>query len=440
MINLETLYIFKNNEKVVGNYLSDYLLYQVYSPEVIRQAHTHWSEFSWAMRQNVPDEIQDLIVRNIFFSDKELQQKINEFEIKQAVRILKQYQSCDVPITQNPHVAQNRYNLLSKKGEKILKVLEQAEKQKHFSNQMADLAVASAHKFLGKDRYFYRPKITKKVAEKFALPATKYSDKEYGYMFPAIQLTRGCLNNCSHCDSRAKPVLSHMPWPLFRTLYRQFNKYYRHYPQKELDLYFSAFFADSDMLDYEEPISMVDSGDVGLFITNEKGACQYLTKGVKNQQNKLALAKALYSGQAVTISFVDTPKENMSHNLQQLNETLDTIESLSDNNTKPWIYHLHLKSGPSVSSDAFRGYSFEQSVIYNLGKAKDFPKEEVRQLSDSDFLSKVVFCPDGQVDWQEIQNNEVKRVPAACHCLYRQLGPQIPKWRLFMRRHFQKTK
>ena len=97
------------------------------------------------------------------------------------------------------------------------------------------------------------------------------------------------------------------------------------------------------MLDYDEPISRVDSGDVGLFITNKKGNCQYLTKGVKNQKNKLALAKALYSGQPMMISFVDTPKENRTHNLQQLNETLDTIESLPDIKFKPWIHHLHLK-------------------------------------------------------------------------------------------------
>ena len=99
---------------------------------------------------------------------------------------------------------------MSKKGEKVLKILEQAEKQKQFSNQMADLAVASAHKFLGEDKYFLGLKIKKSDAAYFALPYRTHEDKRIRYMFPAIQLTRGCLNNCSHCDSRAKPFLSHM--------------------------------------------------------------------------------------------------------------------------------------------------------------------------------------------------------------------------------------
>lgn len=439
MTKIEALYILKNNEKTVQNCLYDYLLYQVYSPEVIRQAYVRWSEFSWAIRENVPDEIQDLIVKNIFFSNKELQQKINAFEIKQAVQVLKGYQSCDTPITQNPHMAQNRYNLLSKKGEKALKILEQAEQQKHFSNQMADLAVASTHKFLGEDKYFLGLKINKKDAAYFALPFRSDKDKRIRYMFPAIQLTKGCLNNCSHCDSRAKPFLSHMPWPLARNLYRQFNRHYRHYPQKEMDFYFSSFFADSDMLDYDEPISGVDSGDVGLFITNEKGSCQYLTKGVKNQKNKLALAKAVYSGQPIMISFVDTPKENRTHNLQQLNETLDTIESLPDIKFKPWIHHLYLKSGPLVSSDVFRGYPLDQRVIYDLGKAKDFPPEEIDHHTDNYWIPKFVFSPNGQIDWQEVKNNEIVREPK--EFLFSRLhGPKISPWRLFMRRHFQKTK
>ncbi len=439
MTNLEKLYLYKDYEKAVRKCLYDYLLYQVYSPEVLRQAYAHWSEFSWAVRENVPDEIQDLIVRNIFFSNKELQQKINEFEIKKAVQALKGYQSCDVPITQNPHVAQNRYNLLSKKGEETLKILERAVTQKHFSNRMADLAVVSAHKFLGEDKYYRHLKINKKDAAYYALPFRTHEDKRIRYMFPAIQLTRGCLNNCSHCDSRAKPFLSHMPWPLARNLYRQFNRHYRHYPQEEMDFYFSSFFADSDMLDYDEPISGVDSGDVGLFITNEKGYCQYLTKGVKNQKNKLALAKAIYSGKAIMISFVDTPKENMSRNLQQLNETLDTIESLPDNNRKPYIHHLHLKSGPFVASDVFRGFPVKKGIIYDLGKAKDFPPEELEHYTDDRWIPKIIFCPNGQVDWQEVKNHEVERKPIE-FLFHKFHGPRINPWRLLMRHHFQITK
>ena len=430
----EKLYDLKDDKKFVQRYLNDLLLFQIYSPEILHQAYISWPELPWFIKKNIPQKVHDLIENSPYVSDKSLQSKLNEYHVCRAVNVLSAYQACDTPMTQDETVPQNRYKLTSKKGDKALIILQNALKEKHFSDKVADLAIRTGHKFLSEDQYYISWNLPKKFASMIALPVQLEGETETNYMFPTIQLTKGCLNHCSHCDSCAEPHLSQMPWPIFRTLYRNLNRYYRHYPQKKSGYYFASFFADSDMLDYYDPIMDVDSGDVGLWIKGEKEYCQYLTRGVKNEQNKLALAKTLVSGQPVAISFVDTPQENMPRNIKQLNETLDVVESVPERAGNPSIIHAQLKSGPTVDKKVFRDFPIESKLIHALGRAKNFPKDETESWPDESWIPKLIFQPSGDLVWQEVKNGDT-HWKKGHNLLESQHGPKISPVRLFIRRH-----
>ena len=430
----EKLYFFKEDKKLVQERVNDFLLYQIYSVPVLRKIYPEWPAFRWFLRQNTPTEIQSLIEKSPYLSDEKLRLELNEYHSRQAVQVLSAYQACDTPITQDKTVPVNRYKLTTRHGDKALAILQNALKQKQFSDKMADLAVRSSHKFLMEDKYYLRWRFSEKYVSDLAFPVQEKGDTEKAWMFPIIQLTQGCLNHCSHCDVRAEAHLSHMPWPLFRGLYRNLNKYYRHYPQKKMDCHFSSFFVDSDTLDYNDPYMNVDSGDVSLWIEEEGGSFQHFTRGIKNERDKLTLAKALFSGQPFALSFVDTPAENMSRNLKQLNETLDIVEALPDRNVQPNIIHRHLKSGPTVSKEIFRGFPLYQRGIHALGRAKDFPYEETEHQPNENYIPKFVFRPNGDLAMEEVKNDEIT-LEVGRNILAYQQGPCISRTRLFFRRH-----
>ena len=431
----EKLYFLRNDDKSIQNYLKDFFLFQIYSPLILRRIYPNWLAQRWYLRKNTPVEIQELIEKSPYLSNKILQEKLNEYYIRQAVQALSAYQACDTPITQDPTIAKNRYKFTSEHGDKALAILKNALQKKQFTDKMTNLAVRAGHKFLAEDKYYLRWNFSKKIVSLLSIPVKEEGDTEESWMFPTIQLTRGCLNHCSHCDSNAEPHLSHMPWPLFRGLYRNFNKHYSHYRQEKLDRYFSNFFADSDMLDYHDPIMDVDSGDVGLWIKLEGGSCQYLTRGVKNERDKLALAKALLSNQPFGLSFVDTPKENMARNLQQLNDTLDVVEAVPERRTNPIILHRHLKSGPIVDKKVFRNFPLEQKVIKAMGRAKSFSADEVEPVTwPLTVVPKFIFRPNGDLEYQEGKNGDLCCKKGRNILAYQQ-GPQISRTRLFFRRH-----
>lgn len=433
MTYYEKLYLLKDDKKLIQERLDDFLLFQVYSPTILRKAYARWPELPWFIRENTPEDIQRLIEKSSHFSDKAIQLKLNEYYIRQAVDVLSKYQACDTPITQDPTVPKNRYKLTSKQGDKALLILQNALKEKQFSDTMADLAIHTSHKFLSKDKYYIQYKFSKKMASSLAWPDEDEAGQIH-YEFPTIQLTKGCMNRCSHCDSKAEPHLSHMPWPIFRSLYRGLNKHYQHYQQKKVGRYFASFFADSDMLDYRDPIMKVDAGDAGLWLAGEEGHCQYLTRGVKNEGDKLALAKALVSGRAIAISFVDTPCENQERAIKQLNETLDVVESVPQRAGNPAIIHVHLKNGPCVSDSLFRGFLVEQKIIHSLGRANNFPKSETDNYPDERWLPKFIFQPSGDLVCQEVKNSELC-FEKLNNLFKHQHGPQISPVRLFIRHH-----
>ena len=417
MIDYRTLYLFRNNKKIVQRFLNQFLLFQIYSPEIVRESFRRWPEVPEFIRQSTPEEAEDLIESSFLFNDEKLNEKINQYYIEDAVRVLKAYQNCAVPLTKDTSVKQTRRKLTSKQGDKALKILQQAKDKKQYSDKMAKLAVASSHKFLFEPKYYRQFKITADLANAMAIPHLDKNGNPTGdYRFPAIQLTKGCTNNCSHCCERAESHLSHMPWPVFTTLYDGFNKHYRHYKQEKTDAYFCQFFDDSDMLGYHDPIMGVDSGDVCHWIDNRKGYNQILTRGITDKTSEIALAKAIFSNTPIAISFVDTPKENMPRNINQLSRTLEVFENYPQRKRNPIITHLHLNSGPSVDDKIFRGFHVEKTPIWALGKGKEFPEHETQHHRDENYELPFVIRPSGHLDAKQVKNGEI--INETIKCIY----------------------
>jgi len=404
----EKLSFLKEDKKFVQERVNDFLLYQIYSVPVLRKAYPEWPAFRWFLRQNTPTEIQSLIEKSPYLSDEKLRLKLNEYHIRQAVRVLSAYQACDTPITQDKTVPVNRYKLTNKNGDKALAILQNALKQEQFSDKMADLAIRSGHKFLFDPSYFKDFSISKETAN--VLLKVEFNQHKSPYLnFPILQLTKGCSHHCSHCCSRAEAHLSHMPWIMFAALHRGLNKYYKDYPMTEA--YFSEFYSDSDLLEYRDPIMGTDAGDVALWTMQQpSGMCFFTTNGVTDEASKTALAKAVKSGAPVILSFVETSLENMGYNLQKLDETLGILENMKAQN-QTCILHYHPRKGSSVSKSFFRNFSVREMGIWAYGRAKDLPSNETEYHPESEFVSANVIRPSGEICFSKAENGEyVERV------------------------------
>lgn len=401
MNHTEELYCYRNEPEFAKKNLGYFLLFQIYSAPIIRETYRKWPELPAFIRENTPAEIVTLIDKSTHFSDRKLRKRLNQYYIEKAVQVLKNYQNCAVPLTDDPTIKQTRRKLTSAVGDRNLKILERAKEQRVFTDKMADLAIHCTHKFLFDSKNYRSWHISSKLAQAMA------QDHGNGEItFPAIQLTKGCGNNCSHCCERATNHLSHMPWPVFVNLYKAFQKHYCRYPHESGDSQFAKFFADSDMLSYRDPIMGTDAGDLGIWMTENEGLCQYLTRGVTDEASKLALTKAIISQQPITLSFVDTPKEDMTYNMQQLSDTLDVFESIPQRNYNPLILHLQMKSGPTVPDEIFRNFPVEKKGIWAMGRAKDLPDTETEHYPDGQFFAPDIIAPNGDILLCRIKNGE----------------------------------
>ncbi len=397
----EKLYRFKDNPKFIEKNIGDFLLYQIYSPCVIRTCYPLWPQLPKVYRENTPPEIESLMEMSPFLNTDQLAQKLNRYQIEKAIKVLKSYQNCSVPLTQDQSVKKTRRKLTSSVGDSNLKILQQALQKGNYSNAMADLAVRCSHKFLFDKRNYRHWHISSEMAKKLA------KERIWSvWLFPAIQLTKGCENRCSHCCDRAESNLSHMPWPVFVDIYKGLNRHYRFYPQESCGHYFSQFFADSDMLSYQDPIMGADSGDAAMWVAQEKGYFNVMTRGVTNQKSELALRKVIMSEQPLVISFVDSPNENMHHNIDQLRDTLDVVESMKNRKFNPSIVHLHTKNGPTVPDSIFRGFPDEKRIIWAFGRGKDLPADETERFPDSSFSSPNLIEPNGNIILTKIKDGE----------------------------------
>ena len=360
----------------VSKILDAYLLLNIYSPVVIREAFHQWDSQKEHVKNALPIDIKELIKNSPQFSDDDIRRKLNKYTIQKAVQVLKGYKKCSLPLTQDPKVNSFQYNLLSEKGKRALHILFNADKKGHYSDAITSLAIATSHKFLMDFSYYKTPEITKELAEALLIHG-QAKDGKMQYAFPILKLSKGCTNNCSHCMNCAEPHVSHMPFPLWCALHKALNQYYgdpksdRQYANT-----FQYFYEDNDPLSYRDDIIGADVGDIALFCKVNKAPFILTTKGATDARSEEALLKAASVLTEIVFSFVDTPKENIPENLARIQKGIRQIHALPFHR-EAIVDHLHLKSGPTISEDQFLGANVRSITIFAEGKACQFPSEEL---------------------------------------------------------------
>ena len=391
MHTFEKLYDKKNDSAFVALHISRYLMAEIYSPAVIRQAHNRFRDIPFYARESVHIEMRELINQAPTLSDAALQRIINAHLIARAIKILVAYAHCQVPLTKSIHIPIQHKDFLSERGHRALNILLKAVARGSFTSDMADLAVRTSHKFL-MDLGYYKNLINSGSAEVLTFYVHNKNKSFNNYVPPVIQLTQGCPNYCSHCFADARTKMSYMPYPMWRKIYQSLHSHYQYYqgyrwefptpkwkswlpfvPKKTVFNYvpFARFFHDSDPSSYYDPIIGVDAGDISLLLKDKEEPLYFLTRGVTDSLSKRAIAKTALA-YPIDLSFVDTPKENMVHNIRQLNKTIRLIRSVHNNQGIARIFHLILKTGPSVPDSTFTGETVIKTMIMPSGRANQF--------------------------------------------------------------------
>ena len=430
----------KNNEHFVktGNHLDNFLLFQIYSPQVIRIAKSKWKQQSahtandkkdpsWYLKGNTPMEIQTLITESETLSNDAIQQKLDSFWINHAIHVLEYYHNIDLPLTDNSTIATTKYDLLSSQGLTVLNDLKNAINQINtsnqdysqnptFSNEIVNEAIRASHKFLFDPTYFKSFSFSQQEADELITPVSGH------HRFPILQLTKGCSHNCPHCCSCASTSKSHMPWMLFTALYRALNKHYIQRPINSLyDPLFNEFFSDSDLLEYNiadrsdvkyvDPID-VDAGDVAEWVTRtQKTTCFFMTHGVTNEASELALAKAIKFDPTlqISISYVETSLPYMQQNIEKLNKTLDIIEKMGALSSTQIIY-THSPNYTKTQTDVFRELNVIEDTIFAVGRASNLPEAAtLPNPPDINSCSAYIIRPSGEICFGALQPKTIGR-------------------------------
>jgi len=399
----EECYAYRDNPKIVSHFLSDYLTCEIYSPVIIRQAKVRWRDLPFYVQETVHPEIRELIQNSAGLTNAEIQNKIYAHTIARSAKILLAYSNCKTPLTQDPTVKTFRQNFLSAQGKAALKQLLHAT-TKQPTYDMYELALKTGHKFLMDPSYYldWTKTLRKGGAEALVDELQRVDDGGTEYLFPILQLTKGCVNRCSHCEICAKPHLSHMPYPMWRALYQGLSRHYSLYEQAQDDhpekqilvRSFDRFYADSDPASYYDPIMRVDSGDVATYVQVMGGHFLFQTKGITTHISRRAIAKAVQSVDYFGLSFVDTPLENKKRSFYQLKKTIRLIEKIPER-APVLIDHLHLKSGPTVPESNFFGYPVRRLEICDWGRAKEnFKSSELRHEPN---IWSLIIEPNGDI-------------------------------------------
>ena len=148
----EELYCNRKKPDYVNDRLNHYLLLQIYSLLVIRAAAEKWKCASPLLLGSTPPKIRSLIEQSHDLSDQKVKNALNQYLLENAIDVLTKYQSCLVPLTEDPTVERTMRKLTSEQGDRNLQILRQASNDKRYTDEMADLAVKCSHKFLFDDK------------------------------------------------------------------------------------------------------------------------------------------------------------------------------------------------------------------------------------------------------------------------------------------------
>lgn len=335
--SISLLYKFRDNPELVQNQLYDFLLYNIYSPAVLKEWKARTKEIPSYLNAQMPDFLKALA--NSSVSDDAMQQGIHRYWLNQAVSVLKGYHSCPVPLSSDKRVVSQTYSLLSLKGRSWLHRFEAVQKG-------SSVPLNTGHEA------FY-------AANKFLLDLDLF--RSLGYLKSCsllnnglqrnltISMSSGCYNGCCHCGFEAKARVSHMPYPILLKLYFLFDK--QTYP--------SYLYADSDPISYQDPIIGADCGDVIHYVALKgQFAPGFITKGPLTPSNLTALSKVMERTGA-QFSYIDLPGEvNPDKNKSRIKQGIAAYLEIPESRR----YHM-----PIV-----RRYSFKEPV----GVEATFPQSK----------------------------------------------------------------
>ena len=406
------------------------LQFQIYSPVRLRMLLD--KDTPWYIKEDTPKEILALAQKAPSLSDEEIDFELNKYYIHKAIRVMSAYKNGSIPLTSQPHVKTTPQNLLSKVGEECLTHLMNATKKNDYSLDNREIALFSTHKFLLDTRFYCDFDINPQILlHSFMMIEGELTGVKQ-YIFPTIQLTRGCYNECSHCMASATAKnINHMPYPMFLKIYETLLPHYKDLPMYTQDTSFGKHFDDSDPLHYQDNIIGADYGDIVTLLAQKYDMPSViLTRGVKGKQSKIAFAKILDQGiSSFPISFVDTPKEDMAYNLKQLKDTLQIVNSMTVDEKERdflkrmlYVSHLHLNSGPTITKETLDSLAFpledrySKAPIYAVGRARQFPESELyypwKGLKYNPFMSPFIIRPNGEVVFGKVdlKNGEYSQV------------------------------
>ncbi len=415
----------------VEQFLPDFLLAEIYSSTVFRQARAVWNDLPFYVRENIPTAIQKLILTPM--PSKKCTEMINRYWLKRGIEVLEGYRNCPIPLSNDKRIHGVHFtgayrNLLSFKGERRLALLKRAQEEGRISNALAQKAKEGAHKFLLDFDLFVGFDYLKSIPHNARVQEfIKNQKKEYEPDMQVV-LTSGCYNGCVHCGYGATGPVSHMPYPLFFKLFKLVHPC----PTST----FPLIYADSDPISYHDPIINADTGDVMLALGEmykHSPEISFLTKGVLTKKDEVTLAKVVHNTRDemrhtkdnkvflnFAFSFVDLPGENVNHNLKRLQRTQKIYNQITPALMN--IRHYALNRAETVSNDILSQYGkvgfmrsltrvgrwFEMVAQLNLADGTFQSKEDNRPFCASKYVIASdltlydVFQRGAAMNWQPI--------------------------------------
>lgn len=362
----------KHDVDFVRAHLHDYVLADMFSPEVLREVKTQMDQLPWYIKKSIPQPLLKVMTDAL---ESEWPALLQEHYTKQAIDSLTYCADCAVPYSKDPRVFQVRRDLLSSAGHAVLADL--TEKQLPVSEESLDKVMSVANKFLVPCRLF-------KPLQDFSF---LFSEKD-----PCdVSLTSGCYNGCVHCGIDAQPLVSHMPFPVAK----QIIWYLRDHGIINQKLFF-----DSDPLAYRSPaFGGVDMGDIyGMYPAGVP-----LTKGVLiGTQDELALAK-IARQRSLGLSLVDIEGENITQNLARISRSIDIITDVKQDSFYVVVYQVEGKRSEPVEKfiekfeAKYGAYNWYPQDVLPVGRGSNLPVSGHRNITNSFASADLLIAADGSV-------------------------------------------
>lgn len=389
------LYKFRNHPTLVQSQLYDFLLYGIYSPGVLKEWKSRSKEIPSYLNAQMPDSLKALA--NSSLSDDEMQQGIHRYWLDQAVRVLKGYHTCPVPLSSDKRVVSQTRSLLSLKGRSWLHRFEAVQKGNFVPLNMGHEAFYAANKFLLDLDLFQSLGYLKSCS-------LLNNGLQHNL---TISMSSGCFNGCCHCGFGAKAPVSHMPYPILLKLYFLFDR--QTYP--------SYLYADSDPISYQDPIIGADCGDVIHFIALKgQFTPSFITKGPLTRSNLTALSKVM-ERTAAQFSFIDLPGEaNPAKNKSRIKEGINAYFEIPEKRRYhvPIIRRYSFKEPVGVeatfyqSKPSFNGAWVDTWQRLNLPESQkggnDFSDDGIVIRSNGDICGVALNPQTHQFDWETLGN------------------------------------